>query len=67
MGEANVTRKTSFFSGLKGEFRKIVWPSFPVLLKQTWTVICVSAIIGAVVSLIDMGYLFIVQNILGIA
>lgn len=67
MGEAKVTRKSGFFKGLKGEYKKIIWPNFPTLMKQTWTVIVISAIIGAIVTLIDMGYLFVIKNILGIA
>jgi len=66
MGEASVTRKTGFFKGLKGEFNKIIWPSLPTLMKQTWTVIVVSALIGGIVFLIDMAYIFIVQNVFGI-
>ncbi|PKM94943.1 MAG: preprotein translocase subunit SecE [Firmicutes bacterium HGW-Firmicutes-1] len=66
MGEASVTRKTSFFKGVKGEFKKIIWPNVPTLMKQTWTVIIISAVVGGVVAAIDVGYIFIVQNILGI-
>lgn len=67
MGETKVTRKSNFFKGLKGEFKKIIWPNFPTLMKQTWTVIVVSAIVGGIVTLIDMGYLFVLKNVLGIA
>lgn len=66
MVEANVTRKTSFFKGLRGEFKKIIWPNLPTLMKQTWTVIFISILVGIIISLIDMGYLFIIRNLLGI-
>lgn len=66
MGEANVTRNTSFFKVVKGEFKKIIWPNFPTLMKQTWTVIFISAVIGGIVAAIDVAYLFIIQNVLGI-
>lgn len=56
MGEANAVRKPNFFKGLRGEFRKIIWPSVPTLMKQTWTVIFVTAIVGAIVALIDVIY-----------
>ncbi len=53
MGDANTTKKVGFFKGLRNEFKKIVWPSFPILMKQTFTVIVVSLIIGGCVAGID--------------
>lgn len=65
MGEANATKKTGFFKGLKGEFKKITWPNFSVLMKQTWTVIFVSLVIGAFIALIDFCYSSGIFYILG--
>lgn len=53
MAETKSTKKVGFFKGLKSEFKKIVWPSFSELMKQTLTVIVVSLIIGAIVAGID--------------
>jgi len=50
MGEANTTKKTNFFKGLKSEFKKIVWPSFPILMKQTGIVIAVSLVVGGIIA-----------------
>ncbi|MBC7959858.1 MAG: preprotein translocase subunit SecE [Vallitaleaceae bacterium] len=59
MGETNAVQKgTHFFKSLKGEFKKIIWPKFPLLMKQTWTVIFVTAIVGGIVAFIDWIYLF---------
>lgn len=49
-------KNTSFFKGLRSEFRKINWPSLQTLVKQSWTVIVVSAIIGFAVMFIDFVY-----------
>lgn len=46
-------RKKSFFKGLKGEFKKIVWPDRKTLTKQTVTVIVLSLVIGALIAGID--------------
>lgn len=58
MGDATVERKPSFIKGLKGEFKKIVWPKFSVLMKQTWVVIIVSLIVGLLITGIDLLYGF---------
>lgn len=53
MGEANAANKKSFFKSFKGEFKKIIWPNSKTLTKQTFTVIVVSLILGAIVAIID--------------
>lgn len=66
---AEQTAKTNgvvgFFKGVRSEFRKIVWPSFDVLMKQTVTVIIVSLIIGGLVAGIDAIFGTVVNLILG--
>lgn len=54
-----------FFKGVRSEFKKIVWPSFDVLMKQTGTVLVVSLIIGALVAGIDWIFGTAVNLILG--
>ncbi|MDA3846874.1 MAG: preprotein translocase subunit SecE [Vallitaleaceae bacterium] len=49
-------KKKNFFKGVIGEFKKIIWPSFPTLMKQTLTVVLVSSVVGSIVALIDFGY-----------
>lgn len=44
-----------FFKSLKGEFKKIVWPTKKQLLRQTIAVLLVSLILGAFIWLIDFG------------
>ncbi len=68
MAETSTAKKNgivSFFRGVKSEFKKIVWPHFDVLMKQTATVIIVSLIIGAIVAGIDWIFGTAVNLILG--
>jgi len=45
--------KRGFFAGLKGEFRKIIWPEKKLLGKQTIAVLVAAVIIGCIISIID--------------
>lgn len=45
--------KTSFFDGLKVEFKKINWPTKDTLVKQTAAVVAVSVAVGLIISLMD--------------
>ncbi len=53
----NVKKKSSFFKGIKAEFKKITWPDKASLAKQTVAVISVSVVVGVVIALMD----FIIQ------
>jgi preprotein translocase subunit SecE len=48
------------FQEFRAEFRKIVWPDRPTLIKHTITVITISLIFGALITLMDaiFGVLF---------
>ena len=57
MGEAKAggkAPKKSWFKGLKGEFKKIIWPDKKSVAKQTTAVVIISVILGALIKLIDM-------------
>ena len=47
-------KKTSFFKGLKKEFRKVTWPNKQELTKETVAVVIISAIVGVVIAFMDM-------------
>ena len=51
-------QKKSWFKGLKGEFKKIIWPDKKTLAKETVAVVSVSVALGAIIAVID----FIIQN-----
>ncbi len=48
-GRGLVTKLTE----LRGEFRKIVWPSRETLVKHTVTTVVISLIFGAFITLLD--------------
>ena len=47
-------KKTSWFKGLKAEFKKIIWPDKKTLARQTTAVVAVSVILGALIAVIDV-------------
>ena len=57
MGEtknAPKTQKTSWFKGMKAEFKKIVWPDQKSLTKQTIAVVSVSVALALIIKILDM-------------
>ena len=46
-------KKTSWFKGLKAEFKKIIWPDKKTLAKQTVAVTVCSLILGAIIAIVD--------------
>ena len=53
MSENTKAPKTSWFSGLKSEFKKIVWPERKSLVRQTIAVIAVSIVVGLIIAGLD--------------
>lgn len=55
MGKENESPslKRNYFAGLKGEFRKIIWPEKKLLGKQTIAVLVAAVIIGCIISAVD--------------
>ncbi len=56
----NNTGIIGFLKGLKIEFKKIIWPGFNELIKQTINVVIMALVIGTIVAGID----FIFGNII---
>lgn len=59
MGEAKVkvadkAPKTSWFKGLKSEFKKIIWPDNASIARQTTVVVIASVFLGAIIKVLDM-------------
>lgn len=46
--------KTSWFTGLKAEFNKIIWPDKKSLTRQTVAVVAVSVILGLIIAVLDI-------------
>ncbi|MGN0437392.1 MAG: preprotein translocase subunit SecE [Lachnospiraceae bacterium] len=51
--ENDTSFKRSFFTELKAEFRKIIWPEKTLLQKQAVAVIISAVTIGCIISLVD--------------
>ena len=54
MGEITKTQKTSWFKGMKAEFKKIIWPDQKSLTKQTIAVVSVSVALALIIKILDM-------------
>ena len=46
--------KMSSFTGLKAEFKKIIWPTKEKLAKQSVVVTIVTVVLGVIIAVIDM-------------
>ena len=55
MGENTKTQEKSWFKGLKAEFKKIVWPTFPTVLRNTGVVLALCVVLGVIICLVDFG------------
>ncbi len=56
MGETNTEKasKTSWFTGLKAEFNKIIWPDKKSLTRQTAAVVAASVVLGLIIAVLDV-------------
>ena len=59
--------KTSWFTGLKAEFRKIVWPDQKSVVRQTIAVIAVSVVMGLIIALLDWAIQIGVNFLIGLS
>ncbi len=58
------TAKTGFFTGVKSEFRKIIWPSKESLTKESIAVIVTTVVLGGIVALLDLGIQYLINVVL---
>jgi len=54
MGETKKTPKTSWFKGVKAEFKKIIRPDQKSLTKQTIAVVSTSVALALIIKILDM-------------
>ena len=52
--EAKKTEKTSWFQGLKAEFKNISWPDRKTLIRETITVTVVSVVLGVIIATLEL-------------
>ncbi len=59
MGDSTENKtKTSFFKGVKAEFKKISWPDKQTTLKQSVVVVAISVVVGFIIAALD----FVIQH-----
>jgi preprotein translocase subunit SecE len=66
MGQTEKTPKTSWFHGLKQEFRKISWTDRKSVVKQTVAVVSVSVVVGLIIAVLDWMIQYGVDFLLGL-
>lgn len=49
------SRVLKYFRDLKGEFKKITWPTLSSVVRNTLVTLAMCAFVGVVVSLVDFG------------
>lgn len=47
-------KKTSWFKGMKTEFKRISWPTKDTLTKETAAVVFISVLLGVIITVIDL-------------
>lgn len=70
MGETEKVEKApkkSWFTGLKAEFKKIIWPDKKSLVRQTTAVVAVSVVLGLIIALMDYIIQYGVDFIVGLS
>lgn len=54
MGETSKAPKTSWFKGVKAEYKKISWPDKKSLTKQTIAVVSTSVALALIIKILDV-------------
>ena len=66
MGQTEKTPKTSWFHGLKQEFKKSSWTDRKSVVKQTIAVVAVSVVVGLIIAVLDWMIQYGVDFLLGL-
>ena len=70
MGETEKLQKApkkSWFTGLKAEFNKIIWPDKQSLARQTTAVVAASVVLGLIIALLDFVIQYGVDFLVGLS
>ena len=70
MGETEKLEKApkkSWFTGLKAEFAKVIWPDKQSLARQTGAGVAVSVVLGLVIALLDFLIQYGVDFLVGLS
>ncbi|MBO5210909.1 MAG: preprotein translocase subunit SecE [Clostridia bacterium] len=63
-GKTIAQRVVHFFRDYKSEVKKIVWPNYKEVLKNTGIVLVMCAVVGALIWLVDWGLGSLIELIL---
>ena len=66
MGQTEKAPKTSWFQGLKQEFKKISWTDRKSVVRQTIAVVSVSVVVGLIIAVLDWMIQYGVDFLLGL-
>ena len=61
MSEKKENAFSKGFKGIKSELKKVTWPTFKQVLKNTWTVILSVIIVGLFIFALDFAFGAILQ------
>jgi len=68
MGDSSEKQaKTSYWKGLKSEYKKITWPDKKSALKQSVVVTVISVILGLIIAALDIMVQFGVDKLIGLS
>lgn len=59
-------KKDNFWKGVKTEFNKIAWPDRTETVKESVAVLCVSVVLGLMITFLDTIILFGIDFLTGI-
>ncbi len=60
-------RIAAWFKDLKKEFKKVVWPTKRTVFNNTLVVLCVVIIGSIVIGLLDLGFLKLMEFLMGLS
>ena len=52
--DAKADKGVKFFRDVKGEFKKITWPTFPAVVRNTGVTLALCILVGLIICLIDL-------------
>ena len=53
--DARADKSVKFLRDLKGEFKKVTWPTFPAVVRNTGVTLVLCIILGLIICLIELG------------
>ena len=64
--KAGGNRFGKFFRDTRGEFKKIIWPTFPTVVRNTCVTLAMCAVLGLAICLFDFGLSYLINLLLKI-